>query len=461
MNKPVVTRFAPSPTGYLHIGGARTALFNWLYARAKGGKFLLRIEDTDRERSTPEATQAIFDGLAWLGLNPDEPATMQFERSPRHTEVALAMLDSGHAYKCFSTREEIDAFRVANPNATFLSPWRDRSDQPDAPFVVRLKAPKTGETVIMDEVQGKVTLQNENLDDMILLRSDGTPTYMHAVVVDDHDMGVTHIIRGDDHLINAARQSLIYVANGWDIPTFAHIPLIHGSDGKKLSKRHGALGVEAYRDMGYPAEAVRNYLTRLGWGHGDAELFTTDEAIAMFDLSGINKAPARLDLTKLDAVSAHHIKTMSEADLLDSINAYAAAQNGIQLDTEFSQKMSFALASIREKAKKIPDLLENAQFIFANRPLSYTEKALKSLDEAARGNLKILTSHLRSAKWSHNDLEEIVKAFCAEREIGLGKIAMPIRSALSGGTPSPSIFEMMVALGQAETIGRIEDAITA
>ncbi len=459
MNKPVVTRFAPSPTGYLHIGGARTALFNWLYAHAKGGKFLLRIEDTDRERSTPEATQAIFDGLAWLGLNPDEPATMQFERAPRHIEVAMAMLDSGKAYKCFSTKEEIEAFREANPHATFISPWRDRSDHPDAPFVVRLKAPKTGETAIEDEVQGRVVLQNENLDDMILLRSDGTPTYMHAVVVDDHDMGVTHIIRGDDHLINAARQSLIYLANGWEMPIYAHIPLIHGQDGKKLSKRHGALGIEAYRDMGYPAQAVRNYLTRMGWGHGDHELFTTEEAIKMFDLSGINKAPARLDLAKLDAVSSHHINTMSDADLLDSISSYAAAQNGIQLDTNFHAKMPAALPGIREKAKKIPDLLDNAQFIFLNRPISLTEKAQKSIDETARANLEILTSQLRNAKWSLNDLEEIVKAFCAEREIGLGKIAMPLRSALSGGTPSPSIFEMMVALGQTETIGRLEDAI--
>ena len=455
----VVTRFAPSPTGYLHIGGARTALFNWLFARANGGKFLLRIEDTDRERSTPEATQAIFEGLNWLGLDHDGEAFFQFERSPRHAEVAHAMLASGRAYKCFSTKEEIEAWREANPNTPFRSPWRERDEHIDAPYAVRLKAPREGETTIHDVVQGDVTIKNENLDDLILLRSDMTPTYMLAVVVDDHDMGVTHVIRGDDHLINAARQSLIYQANGWDIPVFAHIPLIHGQDGKKLSKRHGALGVEAYRDMGYPAEAVRNYLTRLGWSKGDREYFTSKEALEIFDLAGINKAPARLDLAKLDAVSAHHIKTMPSGELLDSIRAFVAAQNGMQLHTNFDEKMPLILDALRDKAKNIPELIENAQFIFENRPLSYTEKASNSLTSEARNHLKILTSQLQNVNWTSSDLEEMVKAYCENAGVGMGKVAMPIRAALSGGKPSPSIYDMMVALGSEETLGRIQDAI--
>ena len=331
MSTPVVTRFAPSPTGYLHIGGARTALFNWLYTRGRGGKFLLRIEDTDRARSTPEATDAIYAGLRWLGLDWDRDAISQFERADRHAEVAHQMLAAGTAYKCFATQEEIEAFREAaraeGRSTLFRSPWRDvdPADHPDAPFVVRVKAPRDGETVVQDEVQGSVTVRNDQLDDMVLLRSDGTPTYMLAVVVDDHDMGVTHVIRGDDHLNNASRQMLVYAAMGWDVPVWAHIPLIHGEDGKKLSKRHGALGVEEWRDQGYPASAMRNYLARLGWGHGDDEFFTTQQALEWFDLSGIKKSPARLDAKKLDNLSRQHIAAKADAELVSEIEAFLAA----------------------------------------------------------------------------------------------------------------------------------------
>ncbi|MCB1411202.1 MAG: glutamate--tRNA ligase, partial [Rhodobacteraceae bacterium] len=313
---PVVTRFAPSPTGYLHIGGARTALFNWLYARGRGGKFLLRIEDTDRARSTPEATAAILDGLNWLGLDWDGEPVSQFERAGRHAEVAREMLASGHAYRCYATPEDIAAWREANPNRPFQSPWRDNETPQDGPYAVRLRAPREGETVIADAVQGDVTFRNDQLDDMVLLRSDGTPTYMHAVVVDDHDMGVTHVIRGDDHLTNAARQAQVYDAMGWARPVFAHIPLIHGTDGKKLSKRHGAVGLHEYAALGYPPEAMRNYLARLGWAHGDDELFTDDQAREWFDLNGIGRAPARLDFKKLEHVSGWHIARMEDERLL-------------------------------------------------------------------------------------------------------------------------------------------------
>ena len=326
MTDAVVTRFAPSPTGYLHIGGARTALFNWLYARGRGGKFLLRIEDTDRARSTPEATEAILEGLQWLGLDWDGEPISQFERAPRHAEVAREMLANGHAYRCYATQDEIAAWREAHPNQPFQSPWRDRTDQPDAPFVIRLRAPREGKTVIADAVQGDVTFQNDQLDDMVLLRSDGTPTYMHAVVVDDHDMGETHVIRGDDHLTNAARQAQIYDAMGWPRPVFAHIPLIHGTDGKKLSKRHGAVGLHEYAALGYPPEAMRNYLARLGWAHGDDELFTDAQAREWFDLKGIGRAPARLDFKKLEHVSGWHIGQMDDSHLLDELKDFRAAK---------------------------------------------------------------------------------------------------------------------------------------
>ncbi len=459
----VVTRFAPSPTGFLHIGGARTALFNWLYARHMGGKFLLRIEDTDRARHNEAAVQAIIDGLEWLGINSDEPAISQFSRVERHVEVAKQMLEQGTAYRCYSTQEEIEAFREADRAkggaGIFISPWRNRQDHPDAPYAIRLKAPQSGQTVIHDAVQGDVSWDNKNLDDMIILRSDGTPVYNLAVAVDDHDMGVTHVIRGDDHLINAARQSLIYKANNWQLPVFAHIPLIHGSDGKKLSKRHGALGVEAYREMGYPAEALCNYLTRLGWSHGDDEFFTKKEAIHWFDLDGINKAPARLDLQKLDSVSAFHIKNMDESALIDSLKSYVAVQNSIQLDAENYTQITHALPFIREKSKKLGDLIDFTEFLRLKRPLNLSQKAQKSLDETAIKNLATLTSQLQSASWSASELEEIIRNFAEENSIGIGKILQPMRAALSAGTNSPSVFEMMELLGREECLGRIEDAI--
>ncbi len=463
----VVTRFAPSPTGYLHIGGARTALFNWLFARHMKGKFLLRIEDTDRARHSEDAVSAILEGLDWLGILADEPPVSQYSRIERHAEVAKAMLAAGTAYRCYSTPEEIEAFREADKAAggagLFQSPWREwdaeRGDYPEGSYAIRLKAPLEGKTVIDDKVQGEVTWDNKNLDDLVILRSDGTPTYNLAVAVDDHDMGVTHVIRGDDHLINTARQSLIYKANGWDFPSFAHIPLIHGADGKKLSKRHGALGVEAYREMGYPAEALCNYLARLGWSHGDDELFTRAQAIEWFNLEGINKAPARLDLAKLDAVSAYHIKTMNTDVLLDSLKSYVAVQNGIHLDAENYLDIKRALPAIRDKCKTLFDVIDFTQFLRLQRPFEIAPKAVKSFSGDTPELLEILTSHLQSVNWSAEDLETEIKNFAASRELGIGKILQPIRAALSAGTNSPSVYDMMVLLGREETLGRIQDAL--
>ncbi len=463
-DQTVVTRFAPSPTGFLHIGGARTALFNWLYARNQGGKFLLRIEDTDRERSTPEATAAIYDGLKWLGLDWDGDAISQFERRDRHAEVAHDMLANGTAYKCYSTPEEIGAFREtarAEGHATlFQSPWRDAdpADAPDAPYVVRLKAPRDGEVRIKDKVQKDVKWQAETLDDMVLLRSDGTPTYMLAVVVDDHDMGVTHIIRGDDHLINAGRQSLIYRAMGWDIPVFAHIPLIHGDDGKKLSKRHGALGVEAYRDMGYTPATMRNYLTRLGWSHGNDELFSTEQAIEWFDFKGLGKSPSRLDFKKLDSVGGFQIGASDEATLMADIDAFVAASDDITLSSNDREKLSAVLPLVKDRSKKIGDVLEKAYFVLGTRPFTPNEAAEKLLDSVSRGILKQLTAALQHATWTLEGLEACLQEFAAANDLKLGKIAQPLRAALTGRTVSPSVFDMMAELGREETLGRLQDA---
>jgi glutamyl-tRNA synthetase len=459
----IVTRFAPSPTGYLHIGGARTALFNWLYARAKGGKFLLRIEDTDRARSTDEATQAIYDGLRWLGLDWDGDAFSQFARKDRHAEVAHAMLDNGHAYKCYATKQEIEAFR-ASPEGkygSFQSPWRDAdpATAPDAPFVIRLKAPRDGVMEITDEVQGRVNWKNAEFDDMILLRSDGTPTYMLAVVVDDHDMGVTHIIRGDDHLINAGRQSLIYQAMGWDIPVFAHIPLIFGDGGKKLSKRHGATGAEEYRAMGYLPEAMRNYLARLGWSHGDDELFTTEQAIEWFDLNAINKAPSRFDFKKLDNVSKHHIENVPDAVLLAGLQDYIASQGRAPLTDDQLIKLKAVLPIVRERSKKMPDLLDKARFILQARPFAPDENDAKHLNSVFNGILKRLTPLLAGVTtWTKDSLEAMFRDFAENEGLGLGKVAQPMKVVLSGTTKSPSTFDMMVALGKDETLARIKDA---
>lgn len=462
--KTVVTRFAPSPTGYLHIGGARTALFNWLFARHHGGEFLLRIEDTDRARSTPEATEAIFAGLKWLELDWDGAAVSQFARVERHREVAHQLLEKGAAYRCYATAEEIEAAREAaraeGRSTLYQSPWRDADPAlapKGAPFAIRIKAPLEGEIVIADEVQGDVRFQARELDDMVLLRSDGTPTYMLAVVVDDHDMGVTHVIRGDDHLINAGRQSLIFTAMGWDLPVFAHIPLIHGEDGKKLSKRHGALGVEAYRDMGYLPEAMRNYLARLGWSHGNDELFSTKEAVEWFSLKGLGKAPARLDFKKLDHVSAHHIKTAEDARLVEALGAFMAA-GGEALDPALAKELGRAMYCLKERAKTLPELFEKAYFLRAVRPIEMDEKARALLDDDAVAMLHALKGKLAGqALWEKEPLEACLRAFADMHDLKLGQVAQPLRAALSGRGASPSVFDMMVILGQEETLGRLSD----
>ena len=460
----VVTRFAPSPTGALHIGGARTALFNWLYARGRGGKFLLRIEDTDKSRSTDENKQAILDGLTWLGLDWDGEPTSQAENAPRHVEVALEMLANGHAYKCFSTQDEIEAFRekarAEKQSTLFQSPWRDvpEADHPDLPYVIRLKAPRTGKTTLHDEVQGDVTWSNDQLDDMILLRSDGTPVYMLAVVVDDHDMGVTHVIRGDDHLANSFRQNLIYKAMGWDKPVLAHIPLIFGPDGKKLSKRHGATGAAEYQQMGYPAAGMRNYLTRLGWSHGDDEFFSDEQAREWFDLSGIGKSPARFDFKKLANICGQHIAVTDDAALLQEVHEYLASVGEQALTDQQSDLLLRAMYCLKERAKTIPELLEKAHFSLVSCPLEIDEKAKAQLNDVSRGILSELTPQLQNASWTRDTLEGIVTSIAEAHDTKLGKLAGPLRAALAGRAVSPSVFDMMLVLGQEETIARLQDA---
>ena len=462
--RPVVTRFAPSPTGFLHIGGARTALFNWLYARGRGGTFLLRIEDTDRARSTPEATQAILDGMAWLGLDHDGDVISQFARADRHAEVANQLLAEGKAYKCFATQEEIAAFReearATGRSTLYQSPWRDAdpATHPEAPYVIRIKAPRDGETVIRDAVQGDVTIRNTQLDDMVLLRADGTPVYMLAVVVDDHDMGVTHVIRGDDHLNNAARQMMIYDAMGWDVPTWAHIPLIHGPDGKKLSKRHGALGAEEYQKMGFPAAGMRNYLARLGWSHGDDEFFDDAQARAWFDLDGIGKSPARFDLKKLENLSRQHIAQADDAALQQEISAYLAASGADPLTQTQRDGLLAAMPHVKERAKTFPELLDKAHFILTERPVTPDEKASKALDPVSRGILTQLTPHLQTVRWERDSLEAVLNDFAASQDTKFGKLAGPLRAALAGRAVTPSVFDMMLVLGREETLARLEDA---
>jgi glutamyl-tRNA synthetase len=464
MSLPVVTRFAPSPTGFLHIGGARTALFNWLYARGRGGKFLLRIEDTDRARSTPEATSAILQGLAWLGLDHDGDVVSQFENAPRHAAVAHELLAKGAAFKCFATQDDIEAFREAakaeGRSTLYRSPWRDAdpADHPDAPYVIRIKAPTTGETVIRDAVQGDVTIQNDQLDDMVLLRSDGTPVYMLAVVVDDHDMGVTHVIRGDDHLNNAARQMMIYHGMGWDVPVWAHIPLIHGPDGKKLSKRHGALGAQEYQAMGYPAAGMRNYLARLGWSHGDDEFFTDKQAMEWFDLDGIRRSPAQFDLKKLENICGQHIAVADDAALRRECEAYLAAAGLPALTSAQSSGLQAALYCLKERAKTLPELLEKAHFVLTSRPIIPDDKASKNLDDVSRGMLSELTPHLQNASWNKETLEEVMNGFAAAKETKFGKLAGPLRAALAGRAVTPSVFDMMLVLGRDETLARLTDA---
>ena len=464
MSTPVVTRFAPSPTGFLHIGGARTALFNWLYARSRGGQFLLRIEDTDRARSTPEATQAILDGLAWLGLDHDGDAISQFDRADRHTHVAQTLLDQGKAYKCFATQDEIAAFRekarAEGRSTLFRSPWRDAEAEthPDRPFVVRIKAPQAGQTIICDEVQGTVTIRNDQLDDMVLLRSDGTPVYMLAVVVDDHDMGVTHVIRGDDHLNNAARQMMIYDAMEWDVPVWAHIPLIHGPDGKKLSKRHGALGAQEYQAMGYPAAGMRNYLARLGWSHGDDEFFSDAQAREWFDMDGIGKSPARFDMKKLENLCGQHMAQSDDAALQQEIITYMRAADFPVLNDAKQAGLLAALPFVKERSKIFPELIEKSQFILSDRPIQPDEKASKSLDPVSRGILKQLTPHLQTVNWDRDSLEATLNEFAAAQDTKFGKLAEPLRAALAGRAVTPSVFDMMLVLGRQETLARLEDA---
>lgn len=461
---PIVTRFAPSPTGYLHIGGARTALFNWLYARGRGGKFLLRIEDTDRERSTPEATEAILKGLTWLGLDWDGEPVSQFTMKDRHAEVAREMLARGSAYKCFCSQDEIEAFREAaraeGRSTLFHSPWRDADPAtfPDAPYVIRLKAPQQGQTVIADQVQGNVTFGNDQMDDMVCLRADGTPTYMLAVVVDDHDMGVTHVIRGDDHLTNAARQTQIYKAMGWPVPVWAHLPLIHGPDGKKLSKRHGAVGLHEYQVLGYPAAAMRNYLCRLGWAHGDDEFFTDAQALEWFDLGGIGRAPARLDFKKLENLSGQHIAASADAALLPEIEAFLAESGRPALTPAQHDLLTLGLYCLKDRAKTLPDLIDKAYFIFASRPIVPDAAAAKALDAVSRGILSELTPQLQNVSWMREDIEAAVAAVAAAKGVGLGKIAGPMRAALAGRTVSPSVFDMMLVLGRDESLARLNDA---
>ena len=462
----VVTRIAPSPTGYMHVGTARTALFNWLYARGRGGRFLLRIEDTDRARSTPEATEAILKGMAWLGLDHDGEVVSQFDRAPRHAEVARELLARGAAYKCFATQEDIEAFREAaraeNRSTLFRSPWRDAdpATHPDAPYVIRLKAPQEGETVIRDRVQGDVTIRNDQLDDMVLLRSDGTPVYMLAVVVDDHDMGVTHVIRGDDHLNNAARQMGIYQAMGWPLPVYAHIPLIHGPDGKKLSKRHGALGVEEYQAMGYPAAGMRNYLARLGWSHGDDEFFTDDQAKEWFDLEGIGRSPARFDFRKLENLSGQHIAVAEDAALLHEIGAYLDVAGLPALDDRQRDGLHRAMYCLKERARTFPELLEKAHFVLTESPVVPDAAAAKALDDVSRGILSELTPHLQNASWTRDDLEVALNGFAEDRGTKFGKLAGPLRAALAGRTATPSVFDMMLVLGREETLARLARAAT-
>ncbi len=462
-DKPVVTRFAPSPTGTLHIGGARTALFNWLFARGRGGKFLLRIEDTDRARSTPEATAAIYAGLKWLGLDWDGDATSQFEGAARHAAVAHEMLARGHAYKCFATQDEIQAFRDAargeGRSTLYQSPWRDvaPADHPDAPYVIRVKAPKSGETVIMDQVQGRVVWKNDQLDDMICLRSDGTPTYMLAVVVDDHDMGVTHVIRGDDHLANAARQTLVYNAMGWDVPVWAHIPLIHGPDGKKMSKRHGATGVEEYQALGYPAAGMRNYLTRLGWSHGDDEFFSDEQARDWFNLGSIGKSPSRFDTKKLENICGQHMAVADDAALVAEITTFLAATGREKLSDDQNAGLTRAMYCLKERSKTLPQLIDKAYFILTDRPIEPDEKSARSLETVSRGMLKELTPHLQTVSWGRDTLETVVAEFALAHDTKLGKIAQPLRAALAGRTVSPSVFDMMLVLGRDETLARLGD----
>jgi glutamyl-tRNA synthetase len=470
MTNPVVTRFAPSPTGFLHIGGARTALFSWLYARGRGGRMLLRIEDTDRERSTPGAIDAILDGLKWLGLDWDGDVVYQFSRAARHREAAEQLLATGKAYRCYATEEELKAMReqarAAGLTRLYNCLWRDRDPAEAPPGVaptIRLKAPLTGETVIEDQVQGRVVWQNENLDDLVLLRGNGNPTYMLAVVVDDHDMGVTHVIRGDDHLINAARQKQIYEALEWDIPNMSHIPLIHGPDGSKLSKRHGALGVDAYRAMGYVPAALRNYLVRLGWSHGDQEIFSTQEMIELFDLPAIGRSAARFDFAKLENLNGHYIRHTDDQSLVTMFeDVLDHVPNGSEVKAKLNAttraQLLQAMPGLKERAKTLVELIDNANFVFADRPLAMEPKAAALLTPETRALIGRVRPALAAvAPWSAETTEAAMRVFAEQNNLKLGAVAQPLRVAMTGKTTSPGIFDVLAVLGPQECLARLDD----
>jgi glutamyl-tRNA synthetase len=465
----IVCRFAPSPTGFLHIGGARTALFNWLYARHHGGQFRLRIEDTDRARSTPAAVEAILDGLSWLGLEWDDEVVYQFARAPRHAEVARQLLAEGKAYYCYCTPQELEEMRAkakAEGRSTFYDRrWRDR-DPNDAPAgvapVIRIKAPLSGQTVIRDQVQGDVVIDNQQLDDMILLRADGTPVYMLSVVVDDHDMGVTHVIRGDDHLNNAARQMMLIQAMGWPVPVYAHIPLIHGPDGAKLSKRHGALGVDAYRDMGYLPEALRNYLLRLGWSHGDDEIISTAQAIEWFDLDAAGRSAARFDFAKLANLNGHYIRETADDRLVSLVLPRIEAALSTAVDAAGRERLLKGMAGLKPRAKTLVELADIAAFYVRPRPLPIAEAAAKQLDATARDRLAALRQALAGVQdWNAAALETVVRSAAEAASAKLGALAQPLRAALTGSVTSPPIFEVMQTLGREESLGRLDDVSAA
>ncbi len=472
MSSSVVTRFAPSPTGYLHIGGARTALFNWLYAKHTGGKMLLRIEDTDRERSSEAAVAAILDGLRWLGLDWDGDAVSQFERAPRHREVAEELVAKDKAYYCYASPAELEEMRemarAEGRPPRYDGRWRDR-DPKEAPAgikpVIRIKAPQDGETLVRDQVQGDVRFPNKDLDDFIILRSDGNPTYMHAVVVDDHDMGVTHIIRGDDHLTNAARQTVIYNAMGWDVPVMGHIPLIHGADGAKLSKRHGALGVEVYRAMGYLPAALRNYLVRLGWSHGDDEIMSDEQMIEWFEISDINRGASRFDFQKLEAINGHYMRFSDDADLVKSmIDILPEIEGGAEIMARLNDKtkgqLLAAMPGLKERAKTLVELADSAKYLFAQRPLTLDEKAVGLLNEDGLSVLSgVLPALSKVNEWTAEALDAAVRVHAEQTGLKLGKIAQPLRAALTGRATSPGVFDVLAVLGKEESLGRIKDQV--
>ncbi len=474
MSEKVITRFAPSPTGYLHIGGARTALFNWLYAKHTGGKMLLRIEDTDQARSTEGAILAILDGLRWLELDWDGEPVYQLTRAERHREIAEQLLAQGNAYRCYASPEELQAMRE-RARAEGRAPgydgtWRHR-DPAEAPSgiepAIRFKAPREGETVIEDRVQGRVVFANKDLDDLVILRSDGTPTYNLSVVVDDHDMGITHVIRGDDHLTNAARQTQIFKALGWNTPIYSHVPLIHGPDGAKLSKRHGALGVDAYRAMGYLPAALRNYLVRLGWSHGDAEIMSTEEMIEWFDLDAIGRSAARFDFAKLENLNGHYLRVTPDKEIVSSLKALVpelpdGAALGARIGEDGWQQLERAMPGLKERAGTLVELLDNAAFLFATRPLAIDEMASRILDEGGRETLAALSPRLEKVDaWTQDALEAAVRQFADETGVKLGKAAQPLRAALTGRSTSPGIFDVLAVLGREESLARISDQVHA